>query len=124
MISILIADPDGAARRGLALLLKHRFGIEAVREAANMEALICALSEHPADVLLLNWRLNGVPALETCALLRRAYPDIKICLLSSDASDAEVATRARVAFVHKGAPPEELIAAVSGLLATFEGEDQ
>jgi DNA-binding NarL/FixJ family response regulator len=116
MISVLIADPDGAARRALVLLLKHRFGIEGVREAAEMETLIRALSEHAPDVLLLDWRLYGAPAPETCALLRRAYPAIRICLLSADAGDEAIARKAGVAFIHKGAAPEEHINTLSSLL--------
>jgi DNA-binding NarL/FixJ family response regulator len=64
----------------------------------------------------LDWRLYGSPAPETCRLLQRAYPDLRIILLSVDADDASAAKEAGAAFVHKGASPDDLIATLTPLL--------
>jgi len=116
MIRILIADPDSATRKALTLLLRRRLGTNGITEVSDVETLIRALADTPPDLLLLNWRLYGSPAPETCRLLQKAYPCLKIVLLSVDANDAGAAKEAGAAFIHKGASPDELIATLTPLL--------
>ena len=116
MIRILIADPDSATRKALTLLLRRRLGTNGITEVSDVETLIHALADTPPDLLLLNWRLYGSPAPETCRLLQKAYPCLKIVLLSVDANDAGAAKEAGTAFIHKGASPDELIATLTPLL--------
>ena len=116
MIHILVADPDSATRKALALLLRRKLGTEKVVEVDSVEALIRALADTPPDLVLLDWRLYGSPAPETCRLLQRAYPCLKIVLLSVDANDAVAAKEAGAAFIYKGASPDELIATLTPLL--------
>ena len=116
MIRILVADPDSATRKALALLLRRKLGTEKVVEVDSVEALIRALADTPPDLVLLDWRLYGSPAPETCRLLQRAYPCLKIVLLSVDANDAVAAKEAGAAFIYKGASPGELIATLTPLL--------
>jgi DNA-binding NarL/FixJ family response regulator len=49
-------------------------------------------------------------------LLQKAYPHLKIVLLSVDANDEAAAKEAGADFVYKGAPPDELIATLTQLL--------
>jgi DNA-binding NarL/FixJ family response regulator len=116
MTRILVADPDSATRKALALLLRRKLGTEKVVEVDSVEALIRALADTPPDLVLLDWRLYGSPAPETCRLLQRAYPCLKIVLLSVDANDAVAAKEAGAAFIYKGASPDELIATLTPLL--------
>lgn len=116
MIRILIADPDSATRKALTLLLRRKLGTSGIVEADGVETLIRTLADTPPDLLLLDWRLYGSPAPETCRLLQRAYPQLKIILLSVDAGDADAAREAGAAFVHKGSSPDELIATLTPLL--------
>lgn len=116
MIRILIADPDFATRKALALLLRRKLGTNGIMEVSDVETLIRALADTPPDLLLLDWRLYGSPAPETCRLLQKAYPCLKIVLLSVDANDAAAAKEAGAAFIHKGASPDELIATLTPLL--------
>jgi DNA-binding NarL/FixJ family response regulator len=116
MICIIIADPDSATRKALILLLRRKLGIEDILEVDGMEALIRTLADTSPDLLLLDWRLYGSPAPETCRLLQRAYPQLKMVLLSVDSNDATTAKQAGAAFIHKGASPDELIATLSPLL--------
>jgi two-component system nitrate/nitrite response regulator NarL len=116
MIRILIADPDSATRKALTLLLHRKLGTNGIAEAADLESLIRALAHTPPDLLLLDWRLSGSPAPETCRLLQKAYPHLKIILLSVDADDAAAAKNAGAAFIHKGASPDDLIATLIPLL--------
>lgn len=116
MSHIIIADPDSATRKALTLLLKRKLGTEGIFEVDSVEALIRSLADTPPDLLLLDWRLYGSPAPETCRLLQRAYPNLRIILLSVDADDASAAKEAGAAFVHKGASPDDLIATLTPLL--------
>ena len=116
MIRILIADPDSAARKALALLLRRKLGTNGIIEVQDVETLIRALADTPPDLLLLDWRLYGSPAPDTCRLLQKAYPHLKIIILSVDASDEAAAKDAGAGFVYKGASPDELIATLTPLL--------
>jgi DNA-binding NarL/FixJ family response regulator len=116
MNPVLIADADPAARKALMLVLRHRLGVEQVSEAADVQSLICAMSKSPPGLLLLDWRLYGAPAPETCRLLQKAYPSLKIVLLSPNADDAEVAREAGAGFIYKGASPDQLVATLAPLL--------
>ena len=116
MIRILIADPDSATRKALILLLQRKLGTQSIVEVKDVETLIRTLADTPPDVLLLDWRLYGSPAPETCRLLRKAYPHLRIALLSVDANDATAAKEAGADFIHKGASPDDLIATLGPLL--------
>lgn len=116
MIRILIADADPAARRALSLLLRRRLCMEEIYSVADVESLIRALADTPPELLLLDWKLYGSPALETCHLLQKAFPQLKIVLLSLDAGDEVIARSAGVEFIHKGAAPETIIAKLTSIL--------
>jgi DNA-binding NarL/FixJ family response regulator len=116
MIRILIADPNSPTRKALNLLLRRKLGTDDIVEVENMEALIRTLADTPPDLILLDWQLHGSPAADTCRLLRKAYPELKIALLSVDAGDATAAREAGAEFIHKGASPDELIATLTPLL--------
>jgi DNA-binding NarL/FixJ family response regulator len=116
MIHILIADPDSSTRKALILLMQRKLGTNCISEVKDVETLIRSLADTPPDLLLLDWRLYGSPATETCRLLRKAYPHLKIVLLSVDANDASAAKAAGADFIYKGAPPDELIATLTPLL--------
>jgi DNA-binding NarL/FixJ family response regulator len=116
MIRILIADPDPATRKALILLLRRKMGTNGIVEVPDVETLIRKLADGSPDLLLLDWRLYGSPATDTCRLLQRAYPRLKIVLLSVDAGDEAAAREAGADFIHKGAPPDELITTLTPLL--------
>jgi DNA-binding NarL/FixJ family response regulator len=116
MIRILVADPDSATRKALALLLRRKLGTKEIVEVDSVETLIRALADTPPNLVLLDWRLYGSPAPETCRLLQRAYPSLQIVLLSVDANDASAAKEAGAVFIYKGSSPDELIATLAPLL--------
>ena len=111
MIRILIADPDSATS-----LLQRKLEASTIVEVENIENLIRQLAVIPPDLLVLDWRLHGSPAPETCKLLQKAYPLLKIILLSVDANDGAAAREAGATFIHKGASPDELIAILGPIL--------
>ena len=116
MIRIIIADPDSSTRKALILLLRRKMGTDGIVEVEDVETLIRTLADASPDLLLLDWRLYGSPAPDTCRLLQKAYPHLKIVLLSVDANDEAAAKEAGADFIYKGAPPDELIATLEPLL--------
>ena len=116
MLRIIIADPDSTTRKALTLLIQRKFGMSGIVQVGDLETLIRALAKSSPDLLLLDWRLYGSPAPDTCRLLQRAYPRLKIVLLSVDADDEAEAKEAGVDFVHKGASPDRLLATLELLL--------
>lgn len=118
MIRILIADPDTITRKAILLLLRCKLGTDHIVEIEDVETLIRTMADTPPDLLILDWELHGSPAPATCRLLRKAYPQLKVVLLSIDASNALAAREAGAVFIHKGASPNELIATLTPLLRT------
>jgi DNA-binding NarL/FixJ family response regulator len=116
MIRIIIADPDSATRKAITLLIRRKMGTNGIVEVGDVETLIRTLADASPDLLLLDWRLYGSPAPDTCRLLQKAYPQLKIVLLSVDANDAAAAKEAGADFIYKGASPDELIATLVPLL--------
>jgi DNA-binding NarL/FixJ family response regulator len=116
MIHTLIADADTATRKALNLLLRRKMGMDDIYEVGNVESLIRALVNTPLELLLLDGKLYGSPPLETCRLLQKAFPHLKIVLLSLDANDETIARSAGVYFIHKGAAPETIISKLTSLL--------
>ena len=124
MIRILIADPDSATRKALTLLLRSKMGNHEIIDVGDVETLIRTLAGNSPDLLLLDWRLYGSPAPETCRLLQKAYPHLKIILLSVEANDEAAAKEVGADFIYKGAPPNELISTLTRLLrpAVYAGD--
>lgn len=116
MIHVLIADADPAARKALSLLLRRKLCLDDIYEVTDVESLIRALANTPPIWLFLDWKLYGSPPLETCRLLRKAFPHLKIVLLGLDANDEEIARRAGADFIHKGAAPDVIIGKLISLL--------
>jgi len=116
MTRILIADPDSPSRKALSLLLTRKLGNINIYEAGDTETLIRTLAEYRLDIILLDWRLYGAPAPETCRLIQKAYPTLKIVLLSVNAEDCQAALESGAGFIHKGASPSDLLSVLEPLL--------
>jgi DNA-binding NarL/FixJ family response regulator len=117
MNRILIADPDSASRKAMSLLLTKKLSLHDIREAGDSDTLIRTLADYTPDILLLDWQLSGAPAPETCSLLLKAYPGLKIVLLSVDADDCNAALGVGAGFIHKGSAPGEVLTALEPLLS-------
>lgn len=116
MKRILIADPDPAFRKALALLITRKLGIDQIDEAADTGTLIHSLAASQPDLLLLNWSLHGVSGPQTCTLIRNTYPGIKVVLLSLDPEDAVEAGKVGAGFICKSASPDEVLSILETLL--------
>ena len=120
MKRILIADPDPALRKALALMITRKLDIRHIDEAADTGTLIQKLADTLPDLLLLNWSIHGVPGPETCILLRNTYPRLKMVLLSLNPEDATAAHAAGAEFICMRASPEETLAVLKSIIADGE----
>ncbi len=122
MIRVVIADPDPATRKALTLLLQRKMDRNSIVEVGDVETLIRTLAGESPDLLLLDWRLYGSPAPDTCRLLQKAYPNLKIILLSVNAEDEAAAREAGAEFIHKGASPDGVMATLMSLMHRDAGQ--
>jgi len=113
---LLLADDQASVRNALRLLLEHEPNLTIVAEAADVTGLLQIAAQHPADVLLLDWELPGLPTRHLLRLLREEWPALQIVAMSSRPEAGLRATEAGVAaFLSKGAPPETVLATLSQL---------
>jgi DNA-binding NarL/FixJ family response regulator len=111
---ILIADSQAKVRFALRVLLERQPGVEVVGEAASTGDLLAHAALSCADLALLDWNLAGAAPARLLSALGRDHPRLGILVLSGrpEARQAALAAGAD-AFVSKGDPPENLLAAIA-----------
>jgi DNA-binding NarL/FixJ family response regulator len=120
-VRVLIADDQPQVRSALRLLLGQEPGVTVVGEAEDAEQALKLATGRQPDLVLLDWELPGRPAADASAgtgqrllpALRARRPCLKVVALSGrpEARRAALAAGAD-AFVSKGDPPEQLLAAL------------
>lgn len=112
---ILVVDDDDAVRTVLSEVLQEE-GFEVVGRAIDgIEGVSLALSLSP-DGILLDVRMPRMGGIDAARKILSRLPNIRIVMLSAydDASlKAEAQAAGASAFLVKGCPLDELIAAVS-----------
>jgi DNA-binding NarL/FixJ family response regulator len=111
---ILLADHRSRVRFALRALLEEQSGLKVVREVANSQDLLAQAEAICPTLVLLSWELPGLAGVELLPLLRRAYPETRVIVLSGRLGAQRAALAAGAdAFVSKAAPPEQLLAVIS-----------
>ena len=114
-MQILLADNQPQVRFGLNVLLDHQAGIEIVGEAANARDLLAQSQTACPDLILLDWKLPKMQAVELLAQLREICPNLTVIVLSGRPEDRQAALDAGAdGFVGKYELPEKLLAAIDG----------
>jgi DNA-binding NarL/FixJ family response regulator len=115
-LRVLLADDQANVRHALQLLLEQEPGITIVGEAADATGVLLAAATHPADVLLLDWELPGLPLPHLLKLLQFERPSLQIIAMSSrPEAQIEALGAGAVTFLSKGAPPETVRNALHNL---------
>jgi CheY-like chemotaxis protein len=111
---VLLVDDNPAMRRVLRGLLEDA-GMQVVAEAADgLEGAAQAERLRP-DVVLMDWRMPRLDGIAATARIRQRLPQVQVVMFSSavGAGQGDLARQVGAsAFVAKGAPPEQLCAAV------------
>ena len=110
---VILADHRPSVRSALRLLLALEPNMTVVGEACNREeALELAANEQP-DVVVLDWDLPDQGGDIALAELKAKLPSLAVVAVSTlpEARQLSLAAGAE-AFVSKGGPPEQLLAAI------------
>ena len=114
-ISVLLVDDHRIVRQGLASLLEFEEDIEVVGEAENGRQAVELARQHTPEVVIMDVNMPIMGGIEATQILSRELPQIKVIGLSMHAErdTAEAMRQAgAVAYLTKGGPSEDLIAAI------------
>jgi DNA-binding NarL/FixJ family response regulator len=111
---VLLADDQAKVRSALRLLLGLDPGMSVLGEVAEAQELLIQVKAIQPDLLLLDWELPGLGAVDPMlSSLRAVCPHLSVIALSGRPGARRAALAAGVdAFVSKGDPPERLMAVV------------
>lgn len=114
---VLLADDQMQVRSALRLLLEQEPDFLVVGETADATGLLLAAAEKEPDLVLLDWELPGLPAVQLVRLLRYERPLLKIIAMSSRPEAAQPALAAGAhAFLSKSESPEQVLLTIKTLL--------
>lgn len=115
---ILLADDQREVRSALRLLLEQEPGVSVVGEVKEASELLPWVCANALDLVLLDWELPGLRAVEAISALQAARPHVWIVPMSGrpEARDTALAAGAD-AFVSKGDPPDRLLATIRAIRA-------
>lgn len=114
-IRILIADDHTVVRTGLRALLDRAPDMETIGEATDGTEALRLASELRPDVVLLDISMPGSSGIETTKLLKEAWPDIRVLILTvhKDEKLLQEAIKAGASgYITKNALEPELINAI------------
>lgn len=115
-VRVILADDQASVRGALRLLLEQEPHLKIVGEAADVTGLVQIAAQNPAEVLLLDWELPGLPSRHLLRLLSEEWPSMRIIAMSSHPEASQQALDSgAVAFLSKGAPPEAVLAILKRL---------
>jgi two-component system response regulator NreC len=81
-INIGIAEDQAIFRKGLVLLLNGFDNMTVQFEASNGQELLEKMAKSCPDVVILDFKMHYLNGLETCRIIRKLYPDVKVIILS------------------------------------------
>jgi DNA-binding NarL/FixJ family response regulator len=117
---LVIVDDHAIVREGLRLLLSDEDDVEVVGEAADGRAALDLLDECPADIVLLDLRMEGMGGLETIRAIAAAHPRARVVVLTMH-DDRGLLRRAIQAgargYVLKGSPRDVVVGALRAVSA-------
>ena len=114
-IRVLLADDHDLVRAGFRSLLKDMAGLAVVAEAANGREACRLVRDQRPDLVLMDIMMPELNGLDATARIAATYPDVRVLILSMNASEEYVlqALRAGAAgYLLKNVKPAELEEAI------------
>lgn len=114
-IKVLIADDHPVVREGLRLFLETQSNIRVAGEARDGEEALDLARKLRPDVVLLDIAMPRMNGLDAVKLIHEAVPETGIVILSMYANEAyihRVLEAGALGYALKGAPSEEVLAAI------------
>lgn len=82
-IRVMIVDDHAMVRKGLATFLNISPNLELVAEASSGPTALRLCEEYQPDVVLMDMIMPGMDGIETTRAIRKAFPAIKVIILTS-----------------------------------------
>ena len=82
---IIIADDHSLIRKGIKSIISQTENMEVVSEAADGQELIDQIGEHQPDMVILDISMPKMNGIETVAILRERFADVRILILTMHA---------------------------------------
>ena len=112
-LRLLIADDRARTRRALRALLAAHPGFEVVGEAADGEEALAGVERLRPDLVVLDVRMPRLDGVEATLRIKARWPAVRVVAHSLAVERRGDALAAGAdAFVPKGAPTDELLAAL------------
>ncbi len=118
MIKIAITDDHTLFRKGLASIINGWKDVELYMEASSGPELLWKLSQSPVDIVLLDLQMPDMNGFETCKILKKRYPDLKILILTFSINASEILKAIRLGadgYFTKDSSPLELLKAIKNI---------
>ncbi len=115
IIRVYIADDHPIVRRGIRDLLKTEADIEVVGEAENGRQVVSDMLTLKPDIILMDLIMPEMDGIETTRKVRDMYPDVRVLVLTSFATDDKVFPAIKagaLGYLIKDTGPDELLRAI------------
>jgi DNA-binding NarL/FixJ family response regulator len=112
-VQILIVDDQPRTRQSLRALLSTWPPAGEVREAVDGREAVQLVEERQPDVILMDVRMPGMDGLQATQVIKARWPKVKVVVLTLYGEyEAEAMAAGADAFIGKGEPPDQLLAAL------------
>lgn len=115
MLRILIVDDHEVVRLGLRALLSRNPDFVVVDEAGSVVEALEKTQQHRPDVVVMDIRLPGQNGVEGCRLIKHAFPNTHVIILTSYAEDEllfEAISAGATGYVLKQVGGDDLVRAI------------
>ena len=114
MRTILVVDDTEPVRQLAKIILQQSLTDAEILEAANGKEAVEVLKTKPIDVVLTDYQMPGMNGAELCDYIKEQHPRTKAALMSGRTLNVPI--NKADAFIRKPFHPENLLAAILGLL--------
>lgn len=115
-VTVCVIEDDRGTREGLQALIAGTSGYRCTGTFASVEEAMRGLVAVPADVVLLDIHLPGIPGSEGVRLLRERFPQSQVVMLTVFAEEERIfesLCNGACGYLLKKTPPARLLEAIS-----------